>query len=151
MVWASRAVFEHIVSIELSEKLCTAARARLTSLKHAEIIQGDSAIVLPEVIANLRGPALFWLDGHFSGEGTAYGVKASPICDEIQAIGRSPLSGHVILVDDARLFAGSDGYPRLGELRHHVEQHIGKCTISVKHDIIRIVPGQRETEQRAFI
>jgi hypothetical protein len=140
MVWASRNVFDDIVSIELSADLWKAAKKRMSPFEHVQILHGDSTSVLPEVIARLRRPALFWLDGHYSGGRTALGLFSTPICAEIQSIGRSDTRGHVVLVDDARHFTGDHDYPSLNDLATLVHNSLDSVAINVKHDIIRITP-----------
>lgn len=127
---------ERAISIELDPTLADLARKRFRSRPHVEIRTGDSAIELPGVVASLDQPALFWLDGHFSGGPTA-DSGSSPILDEIEAIMQSPLQ-HVILVDDIRLFDGSDGYPDLGTLRSAVADLRPDWVFVVDEDIARI-------------
>jgi hypothetical protein len=40
---------------------------RFSGQSHIELICGDSARLLPSVLRCLKEPALFWLDGHYSG------------------------------------------------------------------------------------
>ena len=47
--------------------------------RRAEILQGDSTDVLPEVVEKMDEPTLFWLDGHYSGGITASGEQETPI------------------------------------------------------------------------
>ena len=71
MVAALEDRFDRIYSIELSDFLYEKARRRFRGRDNIEILHGDSAQRLPEVIARLQQPALFWLDGHNSGAETA--------------------------------------------------------------------------------
>ena len=80
-------------------------------------------------------PALFWLDGHYSGGATANSGK-SPIMDEVATILESDLE-HVLLIDDIRLFDGTDGYPTLSELRELVMSSRPSWTFEVADDIAR--------------
>ena len=65
--YALRNDFHSIITIELDRKLWANAWRRLSRLKHIEVRQGDSASVLPQVMKDLNAPALFFLDGHYSG------------------------------------------------------------------------------------
>lgn len=100
---------------------------------------GDSACVLPELVRNLDHPVLFWLDGHYSGGTTAKGMMDSPISEELAAILGSPLKTHVILIDDARCFDGTHGYPYLDQLLEQVRASTD-YQIEVSTDIIRLTP-----------
>ncbi len=51
----------------------------------------------------------------------------------------SPINGHVILVDDARLFDGTHDYPVLDELIRAVRAE-GRFNVAVSADIIRFTP-----------
>lgn len=50
-----------------------------------------------------------------------------------------PVRGHVILIDDARLF-GTPGYPTLEAVRGEVERQRPDLDWSVELDVIRLVP-----------
>ena len=114
MVEAQREYFKKIYSIELSEKLAENARQRFKQYPHIEIIQGDSGQRLAEIVSRLNGPALFWLDGHYSGGETAMGSKECPALEELQAIKSSPYP-HTVIIDDHRSFV-QDSYPAVEEL-----------------------------------
>ena len=104
------------VSIELAAEFHARAKKRFASRQHVEVLHGDSGQVLPPLVADLTEPALFWLDGHYSGGDTAHGEDASPISRELDAILASPVPGHVILIDDVHEFTGAGGYPPIGRL-----------------------------------
>ena len=137
---ALRDRFARIYSIELDDALYERARARFAHLRHVTILHGDSAQMLPEVLAHLREPALFWLDGHYSGPGTAKGRRETPIEEEIRAVLAHPVAGHVILVDDARVFGTWPDYPTLDEFRRLVAAATPSSEFTVEDDIIRIHP-----------
>ena len=139
MVHAVRHRFDEIVSIELAEPLYRAAKARFADDGHIRLLQGDSAVVLPSVLATLGRPALFWLDGHFMGSGTGRGDQDTPIASEMRAILRHPVRGHVVLVDDARLFTGEHGYPTIEQFASLVQTARPGTTVEIGADIIRCV------------
>lgn len=98
---------------------------------------GDSGIALPEVVRTLRAPALFWLDGHYSGGITARGELDTPVSAELKSILDSPIKDHVILIDDARCFDGTNSYPHLDTLLNTVRENAA-YHIEVSADIIRL-------------
>jgi len=140
MVEAMKPWFERIYSIELGRDLFAAARRRFRKAAHVELIQGDSARELGGVVQRLHGPALFWLDGHYSAGDTARGDQDTPIYAELDHILAAPDLGHVIVIDDARAFGSDPAYPTIDELRRYV---LGRCPsvrIAVEDDSIRITP-----------
>ena len=62
MVEAMKRTFDQIYSIELSQTLFEEARRRFKSETHIQILQGDSASVLGDVMKKINAPALFcWM------------------------------------------------------------------------------------------
>lgn len=138
MVEAMKDVFNTIYSIELDGELYRRAKERFSSMDHISIIHGDSGKVLPEVLAKLKEPCLFWLDGHYSAGITAKGDADTPINEELDHILNHPVAGHVILIDDARLFVGEDHYPKIDELKDSILRRDPDQVFEVRHDIVRI-------------
>jgi hypothetical protein len=142
MVFAQRYGFEAIYSIELDRALYEQAVERFRGFSHIEILQGDSGDVLPVLLAQFDRTCLFWLDGHYSGGGTARGESETPVMKELVAILAHPLQ-HVILIDDARLFTGHEGYPSIADLREWVARRRPEYTMTVEGDVIRLVGTER--------
>lgn len=137
MVEAQKARFKKIFSIELGVDLFNQARKRFVNDKHISIIKGDSGKMLSVVMRNVIDPAIFWLDGHYSGEHTAKGEKECPIFEELNAIFDHRKLNHILLIDDARCFTGEGDYPEVDELAEFVKKKNKRYQINVKHDIIR--------------
>ena len=137
MVAAMRPHFRRLISIEMSPEIHASARRRFAGDPHVELLLGDSAVVLPRVLEQIRDPALFWLDGHFMGGRTARGGEDSPIRDELSALLSHPVQRHVVLIDDARLFDGTAGYPTIPELREWIQRGRPGADVQVEDDIIR--------------
>jgi hypothetical protein len=132
-----------LVSIELDPRLHAGARERLAGLPHVELLQGDSAVVLPRVLAGLQEPALFWLDGHYTGPQSARTDVDSPIVAEIAALLDHQVEGHVVLIDDAREFTGTGGYPTFDGLRAMIRSRRPDDVVEVADDIIRWTNGRK--------
>jgi hypothetical protein len=130
--------FDAIYSIEYDEFLWSRAKQRFAAHPHVHPVNGDSAVKLPEVLREVKGPCLFWLDAHYSGGITGRAPKDTPIVQELETIFATGEDGHVILIDDARHFVGANDYPTLEELEDHIAAtHPGwKCR--TENDIIRI-------------
>lgn len=140
MVWAMKNSFARIYSIELSQELFKKAKNRYKSDKHIELIHGDSSKELVNVIKRISQPALFWLDGHYSGEETARGETESPVLRELNQIFDAPDLGHVIIIDDARCFGADSAYPTIEELKDYILSKRANVRIVVENDTIRIIP-----------
>ena len=95
----------------------------------------------PELLHDIHEPALFWLDGHYSGGFTARGDKETPVEAELRAILAHPVKGHVILIDDARCFTGVNDYPPISAMQRWVQEANAGYTCEVDTDIIRILPS----------
>lgn len=141
MLWAVRRDFRQIYSIELDPRLHAEASRRLAAEGHIRLLLGDSGELLPAVLNELREPTLFWLDAHYSAGITARGALDSPILLELAAIAKHSITGHGILIDDARDFRGTGGYPSLQELESWVIRERPDWQFSVENDVIRILPA----------
>ncbi len=58
---------------------------------------------------------------------------------EMAALVGHPVRGHVVLIDDARLFDGTGGYPRIDELPAWVQERRPGTDVTIDGDIIRCV------------
>jgi hypothetical protein len=112
MVRRCRPHFARVVTLELDPGHASRAARRFAGDADVEVWQGDSGTLLPEVLRTVHEPALFWLDGHFSGAGTARGALDTPLAAELGTIAARGERRDVVLIDDARLL-GSGDYPTL--------------------------------------
>lgn len=142
MVEAMKPYFNQIYSIELSTELYERAKHRFAGDQRITILHGDSGHVLGELLPRLDQPALFWLDGHYSGGETAKGNKETPIYEELTHIFNSHQKGHVIIIDDARLFGTDPAYPTLDELGEFIQlKSTQPLKFEIENDSIRIFPA----------
>jgi len=137
MIDAMRPHFRRLISIEMSPEIHASARRRFAGDPRIELLLGDSALVLPRVLEQIDDPALFWLDGHFMGGSTARGRDDSPVRHELRALLAHPVRRHLVLIDDARLFDGTGGYPTIPELRDWIHRDRPGSDVHVEDDIIR--------------
>ncbi len=140
MIAAMKKDFDRIYSIELSEQLHEEARRRFERYEHIHLLRGDSGVELGKLMGELDGPALFWLDGHYSGGLTAKGEKDTPIREELLHVLSDTEANHVILIDDARCFGNRTDYPTIEQLSELVASKRPGAGFSVGDDIIRITP-----------
>ena len=152
--------FSDIRSIEFYLPLVDRCRTRFQTNPTVKVIRGNSGVDLERVISDINEPITFWLDAHYSGDGTAYANKFCPVMDELDQISRHPIKTHTILIDDRRLFGREDhmdGIPfpevteeaiisRLKEINPNYIISYGDSTI--KDDvIIAYIPSMSPTEQ----
>lgn len=140
MVRAVRPSFQKVYSIELSHELYLAAKKRFITYPNVYIIEGDSAVALDNVLQDIKCPCLFWLDAHYSSGITARSNQDTPILAELTSIFSHNIHGHVILIDDARMFDGTGDYPSLSMLQQFVFERRPESQMSIADDIIRILP-----------
>ena len=112
--WAA-AHFARVATIELSPEYHAAATTRFRAQPQVRVLLGDSGAMLRKVVAELAGPAVFWLDAHWSGLDTAGRETECPLLSELAILNAAPVT-HTLLVDDARLFAAPPPRPHRAEL-----------------------------------
>jgi len=136
MVAAMKNRFAQIYSIEFVPELAARATRKFTDAKQVRIFCGDSRVVMPEVLALLRSPALFWLDAGYYGW---VGIRTNEerLSAELEMILSHPYP-HVILMDDARGLTGRDGIPSVEDVKNYVESKFPQRAVEVKYDIMRI-------------
>jgi len=134
-------------SIELSPLYAQSARTRFKKYSNVKILEGDSGILITEVVKELNQPALFWLDGHYSAGDTAKGQVNTPVSQELAAILDSPIKDHVVLIDDVRHFDGSQDYPWLDEVLSNIRLK-NRFHIEVSLDILRMTPRQAKNSPK---
>lgn len=138
-----RSHFEKLYSIELADKFYERAKNRFASAPEIELFHGDTAKCMPEVVAKLDGPTLFWLDGHYSGGDTAKGDLEAPVWAELRAIFDGMKHPFVAIIDDARCFtvSGGEDYPAVEDIIAWVKERRPDMRIEVAMDSIRIEPN----------
>jgi len=131
--------FHKIYSIELDRELVKRAHQRFRNYSQVEILEGDSQMVVPELLQRLDERCLFWLDAGYCGWGKGIG-NPNRLGSEFSAILSNKITDHVILMDDADGINGEGGSPTLPELIALVECNYPKRRVEVAHNIIRITP-----------
>ena len=136
MIAAMKNHFDPIYSIEYVPELASRATRKFARDEHVRIFCGDSRLVMPEVLALLEGPALFWLDAGYYGW---VGIRTNEqrLSAELEMIlgHRFP---HIVLLDDARGLIGRDGIPSVADVKSYVESTFPQRSVEVEYDIMRI-------------
>jgi len=137
MVAVQLSKFKQVISIELGVDLHKRAIERFRENKNVSILQGDSGKVLESILPEIHQPAIFWLDGHYSGGITALGDSECPVMEELAAIFDNNRFKHVILIDDERCFTGEGDYPTIDTITQYIKSRDASYEVVVEHDIIR--------------
>lgn len=138
MVFAVKDEFEELYTVELSEELFVIAEKRFEGISQIHVVHGDSSKVLKRIVSNVNKPTLFWLDGHYSGGNTAGDSLSTPIIAELDIVLQNHIEGNVVLLDDARLFVGANGYPKIEDLIAKVRREYPECAVAVECDVLCI-------------
>jgi hypothetical protein len=136
MVAAMKNHFDRIYSIEYVQELASRATRKFARDEHVRIFCGDSRLAMPEVLALLEGPALFWLDAGYYGW---VGIRTNEqrLSAELEMI-LGHRFAHIILLDDARGLTGRDGIPSVADVKSYVESTFPQRSVEVEYDIMRI-------------
>jgi hypothetical protein len=137
---AVHCVFSRSFSCELSARLFELNFMAFRDTEDVRVLFGDSADVLRQILPNCSGRILFWLDGHYSGGETAIGSCICPALMELDAIKMDARRDHCILIDDARLFTGSAGYPSMAEVLSKLREINSSYVIELDGDCLTAVP-----------
>jgi hypothetical protein len=104
-------VVDEVWTVELKADILAQASERLASFDNIHLVEGYSPEVLPGLLTEVPGPALFWLDGHggtFGADDVPSHILECPVLEELTAIEAWPHAARsVILIDDARAFFGT--------------------------------------------
>lgn len=139
MVAALRKQFDRVYSIELDPKLAEYSRQRFKNDPQVKILEGDSGVLVPEVVAQLDRPAVFWLDAGYYGVDLTKG-DLSRLLTELRAILSSSVREHIVLMDDARMFVGTDRKFTASQLVAWIEREYPDRKVEIARDIFRVTP-----------
>lgn len=148
-------IFPKVDTIEVQESLAAGARSELANLRHVTVHAGSSRDVLPKLV-DAATPALYWLDGHWSGGMTGGAEDQCPVLAEVEAIA----AGHpddAILIDDARLFLAPpppphdvSHWPTYTQLVDAITRSRPGHHVIAAHDILVAVPASAAGIADAF-
>lgn len=147
--WASEH-FSRVQTMDLSRELYDQAVRRHAQKKNIKFIFGDSRVELAKVVPLLEGPAIFWLDGHWSG-GATYGENDEcPLMRELELIHQSP-HDHFLFIDDARLLVSPppkphliEQWPTLSQVVSALNEKSHRPYVVIVEDVIISVPQKAQ-------
>ena len=138
MVAAMKRRFHRIYSIEFVPALAERAQKKFAGDQHIRIFCGDSQAVMPQVLALINRPALFWLDAGYYGWVGKQGDQQR-LSAELEMILSHPFP-HVVLLDDAHGLTGIGEQLSVNDVKRYVAAKFPGREFCVEHDIIRITP-----------
>ena len=118
-MWAAEH-FKSVKTVDVNDTFKSAGKI--------ESYHGDSAAFLESL--DVWAATLFWLDAHTN--------ESCPVLREIEAINRLSV-GHVILVDDARLFGQLPDWPSLKDVCYALMDN-GRRVTEIIGDVIVATP-----------
>ncbi len=120
--------FDSVYSVELHKPYFDYCVALYKDEPRVVLYNGDSALLLWDMIKDIKEPITFWLDGHIE-RNLPFGIKPIPIMEELLAIGKHPIKNHTILIDDRRVM-GTDVWFGL------TEQEVIKGLMKINKDYV---------------
>jgi hypothetical protein len=102
-IFSVESLFDKLYTIEYSEKYHNNTKNTYKGDK-INFILGDSGIVFESLLPTITDKAIFFLDGHFSGDDTGKSLKDCPLEEEIIHINNLFQHDAIIIIDDFRLF-----------------------------------------------
>ena len=148
--WASR-VFDKVWTIENSESIYLSTVEACKDLKNVDFLFGDTRNQLPMALSQLSGPAIFWLDAHWSCDVTYGEGDECPLRDELKLLNESPFE-HYILIDDAKYFMSPpppphnrEQWPTLTSVLTALNTPERSRYVVIHEDVIIAVPKSSET------
>jgi uncharacterized protein YqfB (UPF0267 family) len=139
---ALQKLFKKIFTIELSDMLYEAAKKKFAPFSNIMSIRGDSAVELRKIIPAIDRPTIFFLDGHYSGAGTALGAKTHPMQEELSAIAQNVVAGHIVVIDDMSDFTASEDNMKLSEVLRALENINPNYKFYSDYDMLFALPHE---------
>lgn len=104
---ALEAGFKNIISFDVFEHNYNLCMERFKDRQENIVfVLGDSATDLYKYINPIDDTITFWLDAHWSGEGSPAGLVKNPLLYELNQIRQHHVNTHTILIDDVRCWRG---------------------------------------------
>lgn len=143
--WAAD-LFERVITIELSPEIHKETSTRLAAKSNISFRLGHTRDVLASILPEMRAPAIFWLDAHWSGLNTAGKEDECPLLEELSLLNASQVN-HCILIDDARLFTAppplphrASEWPTIWQVYDALQQGQSRRFVIIQKDVIIAVP-----------
>lgn len=131
---------DEVYTMEAWKQAFDYSSKRFSRNPNVNIFFGDSGKILPKILPDIDS-AVFWLDAHYSGDGTAKLDKETPILAELNALARANNSKYCIVIDDARGFGVWQDYPTVEWLEFYCSKYFPNHKFFLEGDEIFILPN----------
>lgn len=122
--------FSKIFSIEIHPDFYNQCKLKFSDKNHVSLILGDSFFELEKLLNQYPNtPFTYWLDGHYSGEGTGCGFKESPLIKELEVIMSRGVDGELIYVDDMRIYRTFDDELNSNSIKETIKKYKPNATL----------------------
>jgi hypothetical protein len=144
--WASDH-FDYVFTLEAHQRYFDRANDLLEGRLNVVSFLGSSPTGLRNIIDIYvsRVPVLFWLDAHWSRDldwkASESELPVCPVLDEIRAINELMPGRHAIMIDDARLFDVTNGWPSISEVGKVFRESPIHTRSWIEDDVIVAVRG----------
>lgn len=151
--------FKKIYTIELKHDYFQKSLISFKNYPNIYPLEGHSPYLLKQIIPQIDGKILFWLDAHWCGENSAkWNEQMTPIREELIAIKECGLKNSIILIDDVRIFHGLPndfpefgGYPTINEVKVMIEEINPKYEFYILGDTAIAFPREACVEPSALL
>jgi hypothetical protein len=145
-------LFNEVHTIEINKKLYERTKGNMQNkVNNVKFHLGDSSILMSLLCDKIKQPALFFLDGHWSGGITGKGNKDCPLMEELDSIMHKFTNNAVLIIDDCRLFG--QGPTTTGELCNWEDIHMDKILeiTKLRTEKHYLVPSEMNSKDRLII
>lgn len=103
---AAASLFKDVHSFEIVEALHNESKEKCRHHSNIHLHLGDTMKLLPTILPSIKGPCVWFLDAHQSGQDTSNNGTCVPLLDELNLILSSiECTSNVFIIDDVRLFS----------------------------------------------
>jgi hypothetical protein len=135
-------IFDRVYTVELDPGLADRARQNLASHRNVTVIQGDGLAEIDRLFSSgAVAEILVFLDGHYSGVGTAKGVLVEPAVKEIEMLTRYRHLVNAVVIDDFRAFGVEFEEPSKASLLRAIETGFPhpEFDLQVQNDLVMVM------------
>ena len=127
---ALRSGFDTVFSIEIAETYYNLCDIKFKNEPRVKLILGDSYYKLGELLDKYSTtPFTYWLDGHYSGGDTGFGVEETPLIRELEFILSRNIEGELIYVDDMRLYQNMNECVNIEKIKALLKKYKPNCEV----------------------